>query len=145
MGILSTVDEDEACDEDGSLMVNGNTSSMAHDGHQQSNHVSRSGTHVAQSFRAVVTCSVAFSKAEIPAATPLQQHFAIAPNFLELLLNLPMAHTFWQYAEPLHGLNAQRSKAQHRLSALSHGIKQAVNEACTLLSESELVSEVIGR
>jgi len=68
-----------------------------------------------------------------------------APELLDLLHISTVARAFWQYADPFQGLNAQQSQAQHRLSVVSHGLSQAVREACATFSESELVSEVIMR
>lgn len=66
-------------------------------------------------------------------------------DLLTVLNITPVARAFWQLAEPFKGLNAQQSQARHRLSGVSSGFAQAVREACSAFSESELVSEVISR
>jgi len=63
----------------------------------------------------------------------------------ELLQRLPVAHAFWQHAEPLQGLNAQRSQALHRLSTVSKRLARAASDACASLSDPELVFEVVQR
>jgi len=63
----------------------------------------------------------------------------------ELLQRLPVAHSFWQYAEPVQGLNAQRSRAVHRLLTVSKHFAKVVSDSCASLSDPELVTEVIER
>jgi len=124
---LSTVDEDEFSDED-ELSLTSSDMMLEH---------SRADTMLL-SIRDMESVQASSSSLRCT------QWFGGA-DLLDILHIAPVAHAFWQHAEPFQGLNAQKSQAQHRLSVVSHGFAQAVREACATFSESELVSEVIMR
>lgn len=75
----------------------------------------------------------------------LRRHAVGRVGLLDVMQRLPVAHSFWEHAEPLQGLNGQRSRAVHRLCVVSRGFAKVVSDSSSSLSDPELVIEVIER